>query len=945
MEIVAFFDIKIIFMKSLLSLFFLLNFLSINAQKSIEFESKYVNENNHPAVKNGTYSTDYYSFFFVKDKMIFRGNSAYFLCQNDKELYLEDHAYPSESELKFYIDQFNLSKDEFYALKKGYYFQNWRFNLKSYSLQKFNFGESDFNFINLEKDYNELRIDKINRRIILNGESKNKPFYCIISIDDLKLISEGKGKLLFSENSGNYYILSKLPEGAGEDYSSLIELNSRDLKSKKELKGIAKHVGDLGSSNDYDIIKNNYRFIILQKGINTDFEYYDDYNSTNLVSLKSKSAFTLDKLNGIVFERNLLSTKWDTAFVSDYQIHDYKFNSDSTKIFLLVDKRNATSKKAKEIAEEKEKLRLAKEAEAKLIAAENKRLKEIKEAEEKIIAAENKRLNDIKIAEEKRQRQIKDSISNQAKLKEQLARIDKYGFKLVEKNKELKKLELKNITFKEKGHGLFTDFKKSGKDEVFYIFNHEAIVVMDTKNNTTKLFEYPSNYAYGAEIRQMYNGLFIYSDFGNRKVYILDLDKGIIRKTYSYTEENNPNVRFSQFSVTNWFTEAKYYQTFKFEGDSLVFNAEGNLLENDILYSCQSPEANVDEDRLTLDRSSSVSNFDPRTQKKNRVESNYFINNGKQSIYGFYFLGLYKYHSSSFYKDYISVGLGSAFGVYPIGTSEKYDLKGFFIDKNDVKIELEDLPSLIDYKNSSGGFNYSLHTITNRYYHYTRDKLSVYECSHKYYNMGPSFIDKSVIVLSKSENGKDYLFKMKDTTILQVYDLVSAKEVEITSELRSIKGKYNLKQQSGTIYQNIDNVPYSSTYNKEIANTEQKKREFEKREAEEKIQQQKNAEANKQQYQAKALYTGYNAEYKLRIEVQANVIYVLEENADLLNQNKRVLYKKEIAAEALYFRYPQNGTKWFSASSGSMYNCGYVAFDACISVNGMVFELGPPSYY
>jgi hypothetical protein len=938
-------------MRILLSLFFLLNFLSLNAQKSMEFESKYVNENKHPAVINGTYSTDYYSFYFVKDKMILKSKNGTFLCQNDNELYLEDHSYPSESELKFYIDQFNLSKYEFYALKKGYYFENWWFNLKSFSLQKFNFGESDFNFIDLEKNYDELRIDKINRRIILNGESKNKPFYCIISIDDFKLISEGKGKLLFSETSGNYYILSKLPEGAGEDYSSLIELNSKDLKSKKELKGIAKHVGNLGGSNDYDIIRNNYRFIILQKGNNSDFEYYDDYNSTNIVSLKSKSAFTLDKLNGIVFERNLLSTKWDTAFVSDYQIHDYKFNSDSTKIFLLVDKRNPTAKKTKEIAEEKEKIRLAKEAEAKLIAEENKRLKEIKEAEEKIIAAENNRLNDLKIAEEKRQRQIKDSISNQLKIKEQLARIDKFGFKLVEKNKALKKLELKNITFKEKGHGLFTDFKKSGKDEVFYIFNHEAIVVMDTKNNTTKLFEYPSTYAYGAEIRQMYNGLFIYSDFGNRKVFILDLDKGIIRKTYSSTAENNPNVIFSQLGITNWVTESKYYLSFNLVGDSLVFNSEGNLEENDNLYSNQMPDQKIDESKINfneglkfvIDRSQGISNFDSKTQKRGNVEWNSFMSIGKQSMYGFFFLGLYKYHSPSFYKDYIA--FGSEYSISSIGTTDYYDLKGFYIDKNDKKIEKEDLPSLLLYNSSSGKKDYSLHTITDLYYHYTMDKLSVYSCSHKYYNMGPSFNDPSVIILAKSDEGHDYLFKMKDTTILQIYDLASAKQLEITSELRKLKGIYTLKKQSGILYNNINDVPRTQKWKDEQAYTEKRNREFEEKEAKEKIQQQKNAEANKQQYQAKVLYTSYNSEYKLKIEVQANLIYVLEEVVDPVFQNKKVTQKRYISATPLYYRFPGNNTQWFSASSMYIDNCSNIAFSACMTVNGMYFKLGNPSFY
>ncbi len=162
----------------------------------------------------------------------------------------------------------------------------------------------------------------------------------------------------------------------------------------------------------------------------------------------------------------------------------------------------------------------------------------------------------------------------------------------------------------------------------------------------------------------------------------------------------------------------------------------------------------------------------------------------------------------------------------------------------------------------------------------------------------------------------------------------------------------NATQQQGTMniinnasgVNNINDVPRTHKWKDEQAYSEKSNREFEEKEAREKIQKQKNAEANKQQYQAKALYTGYNSEYKLKIEVQANVIYVLEENVDLLNQNKRVLYKNEIAAEALYYRFPQNSSNWNSASSGSMYNCGYAAFDACISVNGMVFELGNPTY-
>lgn len=640
--------------------------------------------------------------------------------------------------------------------------------------------------------------------------------------------------------------------------------------------------------------------------------------------------------SGSIYSENLLTGEIIYIYESDYEVKTLIFNSDSTELNIGIDPTVISNLKNYQ-NEKEEKAKIA-----------NAKIKE--ETEAKLIAAENKRLKDLKIAEEKRQSQIKDSISYQISLKEKLPRIEKYGFKLVEKNKALKKLELKNITFKEKGYGLFTDFKKSGKDEVYYIFNHEAIVVMDTKNNTTKLYEYPSTYAYGAEIRQMYNGLFIYSDFGNRKVYILDLDKGIIRRTYSSTAENNPNVIFSQLGITNWFTESNYYLSFNLVGDSLLFNSEGNLEENDKLYSNQMPDQKIDESKINfseglkfvVDRSQGISNFDSKTQKRGNVEWNSFMSNGKQSMYGFFFLGLYKYHSPSFYKDYIA--FGSEYSISSIGTTDYYDLKGFFIDKNDKKIEQENLPSLLLYKTASGRKEYALHTIADRYYHYTMDKLSVYSCSHTYYNMGPSFIDPSVIVLAKSDEGHDILFKMKDTTILQVYDLASAKQLEMTPELRKLKGIYTLKQQSGIFYNNLNDVPRTQKWKDELAYSEKRNREFEEKEAREKIQEQKNAEANKQRYQAKALYTGYNSEYKLKIEVQANVIYVLEENADLLNQNKRVLYKNEIAAEALYYRFPQNSSNWNSASSGSMYNCGYNAFDACISVNGMVFELGNPTY-
>jgi hypothetical protein len=97
-------------------------------------------------------------------------------------------------------------------------------------------------------------------------------------------------------------------------------------------------------------------------------------------------------------------------------------------------------------------------------------------------------------------------------------------------------------------------------------------------------------------------------------------------------------------------------------------------------------------------------------------------------------------------------------------------------------------------------------------------------------------------------------------------------------------------------------------------------------------------------YEAKVLYTGYNSDYKLKIEVQANVIYELYESADLLNPNKKAIFKREISATPLVYRFPGNTNKWFSASSTNLYDCGYTAFSACISVNGMVFKLGNPSY-
>ncbi len=959
-----------------MSLFFLLNFLSLNAQKSIEFEYYFVDT----LLVNKRISTngylDKFHFKLIDENVLLIDNGMYLL-KNGAKIKLSENFLPSKEQLAVYKDNLGIEQDEFLAVMDDRVFENHRYFFKSNQLIKQAFGSSEFAYIPLEYGFDvfyDIIFDNSKRRAILNGREGDKYFYTIVSIDNLTILAQGKGNIHISPVSSKYYVQKDFDLYQKRDFATLVEMDSENLKTTKKLKGEILHYDyntklfdinlDDNSVYDFDLINVGTQFIILarNKEIDNLNYYYLTLGFERNTFYSPKEHLLFYKSENKIFTKNLLNGEEKSVLEAEYIIHDIHINSDSTKIILFVDERNPTANKAKEIAEEKEKIRLIQEAEAKVLAeeqkrqkelqdAENKRLKEIKEAEEKIVAAENKRLNDLKIAEENRQRKIKDSISMQAKLKEQLARIDKYGFKLVEKNKALKKLELKNITFKEKGHGLFTDFKKSGKDEVYYIFNHEAIVVMDTKNNTTKLFEYPSSFAYGAEIRQMYNGLFIYSDFGNRKVYIIDLDKGMIRKTYSSIAENNPNVIFSQLGITNWFTESKYYLSFNLVGDSLVFNSEGNLQDGDKLYSNQMPDQKIDESKINfseglkfvVDRSQGISNFDSKTQKRGNVEWNSFMSNGKQSMYGFFFLGLYKYHSPSFYKDYIA--FGSEYSISSIGTTDYYDLKGFYIDKDDKKIEKEDLPSLLLYNSSTGKKDYALHTVTDRYYHYTMDKLSVYSCVHKYYNMGPSFNDPSVIILTKSDEGHDYLFKMKDTTILQIYDLASAKKLELTSELRKIKGIYTLKKQSGILYNNINDVPRTQKWKDEQAYSEKRNREFEEKEAREKIQEQKNAEANKQRYQAKAIYSGYNSEYKLKIEVQANVIYVLEENADLLNQNKRVLYKNEIDAEGLYYRFPQNETKWFPTSSGSMYNCGdQTVFDPCISVNGMIFELGNPTY-
>jgi hypothetical protein len=263
-----------------------------------------------------------------------------------------------------------------------------------------------------------------------------------------------------------------------------------------------------------------------------------------------------------------------------------------------------------------------------------------------------------------------------------------------------------------------------------------------------------------------------------------------------------------------------------------------------------------------------------------------------------------------------------------------------------VKITLWDTPSLVNFPTDTYGTGkiYALHSLKSRYLRYNFDELQVYNCEHNYLNMGPSFVDGSVFVTVKSESKIDYFFKMMDTTMLNVYELSSGKMLELTSELKLLKGKYTLLESSGVRYHDEDDAPYNEKYRQELLAIDEENRQANKLREEAEQNARKAQEQNLQKYEAKVLYTGYNSEYKLKIEVQARVIYVLEENADLFNQNKRVLYKNEIAAEALYYRFPQNGTKWFSASSGLIYNCGQSAFKPCISLQGMGFNLGNPTY-
>jgi hypothetical protein len=181
--------------------------------------------------------------------------------------------------------------------------------------------------------------------------------------------------------------------------------------------------------------------------------------------------------------------------------------------------------------------------------------------------------------------------------------------------------------------------------------------VLDTKNKKSTYYEYPEKLTADTyyEFRHMDNGIFIYHDAILSKLFILDLKRGFVNRTYKLDMESSASCVYSQNGVTTWFYEPNSYISYNFVGDTLVYNSKGKLLKDDILISRQTPKFNSSIEKydpkagikLTIERNNQTGAFDSKTQQFSDYSSNYYTMT-KQSPFGFHLIRMYKYHTPAF---------------------------------------------------------------------------------------------------------------------------------------------------------------------------------------------------------------------------------------------------------------------------------------------------------
>jgi hypothetical protein len=475
-------------MNRLFVMLFAFIFLNLNAQNPIEFEHYFIDTQlvNKRISSNGY--LEKFQFSLIEDKVLLIDNGR-FLLKNAAKIKLSESFLPTKEELEVYKANFGIDREDFMATIENRVFEKHRYFIKSKQIIKQVIGSSEFSFASLEYEHensDDIVFDKTKRRVILNGREGDKYFYTIVSIDDLTILAQGKGHIHVSPISNKYYVQKDFDLYRTKDFATLVEMDSENFKATKKLKGENLHYDystklfdfnlDGKGIYDFDLIKVGDLFVVLARNKDR-----DNLNYHYLLLAYERNAFfsATDKLlyyksENKIITKNLLNGEEKSVLESEYLIHDIHINSDSTKIILFLDYRNPTEKKAKEIAaekerlrliqaeeekkiaEEKERLRLIKEEEDKKIAAEKERLRLIQEEKDKIVAAEQERLRliqeaenqkialeaqrikDIKDAENRKIQRANDSLATIQKIKNEKEEFEKRLIKLFEKKQGIK---------------------------------------------------------------------------------------------------------------------------------------------------------------------------------------------------------------------------------------------------------------------------------------------------------------------------------------------------------------------------------------------------------------------------------------------------------------------------------------------------------------------------